>query len=187
MSTENVTCSSPTWSGRRNWRPAWRPTPPTSCAGPTSRLFVDTAASSGGTEVKNLGDGLMVVFATASAGLSCAVTMQQDVDRDNRRSDHHLGLRVGLSGGEATREGDDYFGDAVVEAARLCARAEGGQILASELVRATAGRRSPHGFQALGELELKGLPEPARHGRSRLGAGRRRRFGVPGRSLSRLV
>ncbi|HLM97502.1 MAG TPA: adenylate/guanylate cyclase domain-containing protein [Acidimicrobiales bacterium] len=117
-------------------------------------------ASSGGTEVKNLGDGLMVVFATASAGLSCAVTMQQDVDRDNRRSDHHLGLRVGLSGGEVTKEGDDYFGDAVVEASRLCARAEAGQILASELVRATAGRRSPHGFQALGGLELKGLPEP---------------------------
>ena len=117
-------------------------------------------AGSGGSEVKNLGDGLMVVFATASAALSCAVAMQQAVDFDNREGDHRLGLRVGLSGGEATRELDDYFGDPVIEAARLCARAEGGHILASELVRATAGRRSPLQFRSVGELELKGLPEP---------------------------
>jgi len=117
-------------------------------------------AASGGTEVKNLGDGLMVVFATASSALSCAVAMQQEVDRENRQSGRSLGLRVGLSGGEATREGDDYFGDPVVEAARLCARAVGGQIVASELVRAMAGRRSQLVFRSLGQLELKGLPEP---------------------------
>ena len=46
-------------------------------------------ASSGGTEVKNLGDGLMVVFATASAALACAVRMQQLVDRDNRKASSH--------------------------------------------------------------------------------------------------
>jgi class 3 adenylate cyclase len=40
-------------------------------------------ATSGGTEVKNLGDGLMVVFPVASAALSCAVAMQQVVQRDN--------------------------------------------------------------------------------------------------------
>ena len=39
---------------------------------------------SGGTEVKNLGDGLMVVFVSASAALACAVAMQQGVERDNR-------------------------------------------------------------------------------------------------------
>jgi len=117
-------------------------------------------SSTGGTEVKNLGDGLMVVFATASAALSCAVEMQRAVDWDNRRSGRSLRVRVGLSGGEATREGDDYFGDPVVEAARLCTKAEGGQILASALVRATAGRRSAHPFRPVGELELKGLPDP---------------------------
>jgi len=117
-------------------------------------------ATSGGTEVKNLGDGLMVVFPAASAALVCAVAMQQLVHRDNAGTERPLGIRVGLSSGEATREADDYFGDPVIEAARLCARAEGGQILASDLVRANAGRRSPHTFTSLGELELKGLPEP---------------------------
>src|SRR5580658_5137349 len=111
-------------------------------------------ATSGGTEVKNLGDGLMVVFPIASAALNCAVGMQQIVHRDNTDEERALGLRVGLSSGEATREADDYFGDPVIEAARLCSRAEGGQILASDLVRANAGRRSSHSFTSLGELEL---------------------------------
>jgi len=117
-------------------------------------------AASGGTEVKNLGDGLMVVFPVASAALSCAVAMQQVVDRDNAGAQRPLGLRVGLSAGEVIRETDDYFGDPVIEAARLCARANGGQILAADLVRAMAGRRSPHDFSPLGEVELKGLPGP---------------------------
>ena len=117
-------------------------------------------ASSGGSEVKNLGDGLMVVFPVASAALSCAVAMQQAVHRDNTETERPLGLRVGVSAGEATREAEDYFGDPVIEAARLCARADAGQILISDLVRGNAGRRSSHVFSSLGSLELKGLPEP---------------------------
>ncbi len=73
-------------------------------------------AEAGGTEVKNLGDGLMVVFGSASAALACGVAMQQGVERDNRDQDHSVGLRVGLSGGEVSREEDDFFGDPVVEA-----------------------------------------------------------------------
>ncbi len=123
-------------------------------------LLRRAVASSGGTEVKSLGDGLMVVFRTASAGLACAVEMQQLAEFDGRDSGTAMGLRVGLSGGEVIRDGEDYFGDPVVEAARLCAKAKGGQILASDLVRATAGRRVSHPFVHLGALELKGFPEP---------------------------
>ena len=117
-------------------------------------------AASGGTEVKNLGDGIMVVFPAASSALGCAVAMQQLVHRDNAWAERPLGLRVGLSSGEATKEGDDYFGDPVIEAARLCAKAEAGQILATNVTKVNAGRRSSHAFNALGELELKGLPDP---------------------------
>jgi len=114
----------------------------------------------GGTEVKNLGDGLMVVFSSASAALGCAVAIQQGVERDNRGSEHAIGLRVGLSVGEASNEDGDYFGDPVVEAARLCASCEIGQILATDLVRAMAGRRSRHECRSIGVLTLKGLPDP---------------------------
>ncbi len=117
-------------------------------------------AESGGTEVKNLGDGLMVVFGAASGAFACAVAMQQGIERDNRAREVSVGLRVGLSGGEVTAEDHDYFGDPVIEAARLCARCEGGQILAADVVRAMAGRRSKHECVSVGLLELKGLPDP---------------------------
>ncbi len=114
----------------------------------------------GGTEVKNLGDGVMAVFSSASAALDCAVAVQQGVDQDNRRREHAVGLRVGLSGGEVSREDDDYFGDPVVEAARLCAHCESGKILAADVVRAVAGRRNRHQCPSVGALELRGLPNP---------------------------
>ena len=117
-------------------------------------------AEAGGREVKNLGDGLMVVFSSASAALACAVAMQQGVELANHGADHSVGLRVGISGGEVVTEEDDYFGDPVVEAARLCARCEGGQILAAQIVPAMAGRRTRIECRGLGDLELKGLPEP---------------------------
>ena len=114
----------------------------------------------GGTEVKNLGDGLMVVFNSASAALSCAVAMQQGVNRFSVEHGQVLAIRIGLSSGEATREGEDFFGDPVIEASRLCATCQGGQILVTDLVRLTAGRRSSHSSRSLGPMILKGLSEP---------------------------
>lgn len=116
--------------------------------------------ATGGREIKNLGDGLMVAFTSPSRAVECAVGMQQAIDRHNRRSTTRLQIRVGLSTGEVVQEDSDLFGDPVVEAARLCARATGGQILATSLVQLTLGRRTTQRFSSVGDLELKGLPEP---------------------------
>ena len=51
-------------------------------------------AAAGGTEVKNLGDGLMVTFSSLSRALACAVGMQQAIERHNRRADHPMAIRV---------------------------------------------------------------------------------------------
>jgi class 3 adenylate cyclase/tetratricopeptide (TPR) repeat protein len=123
-------------------------------------LLRQWVARSGGTEVKSLGDGLMAAFPTASGALACAVAMQQSVERDNRMEGRSVGLRVGISAGEATLERGDYYGDSVIEAARLCTQADGGQILVADVVRATAGRRTPYDFISLGNLRLKGLRDP---------------------------
>jgi class 3 adenylate cyclase/tetratricopeptide (TPR) repeat protein len=114
----------------------------------------------GGSEVKNLGDGVMVVFGSASAALACAVTMQQSVDLDNRRQGRSIGLRTGLSAGEVVSDENDYFGDCVVEAARLCALCDAGQVLVADVVRLMAGRRNTHQCRPVGPLELKGLSTP---------------------------
>ena len=138
-------------------------------------ILRQAVAEAGGTEVKNLGDGLMVVFGAASAALSCAVAMQQGIERDNRGREHSVGLRVGLSGGEVSREDDDYFGDPVIEAARLCARCESGQVLAADIVRLTAGRRSRHECRSLGRAHPEGSARSGGDRRGAVGTARRGR------------
>jgi class 3 adenylate cyclase/tetratricopeptide (TPR) repeat protein len=115
---------------------------------------------SGGREVKNLGDGLMVVFDGASQALSCAVMMQQSVEARNRRSAESVAVRIGVSLGEATAQEGDYFGEPVVESARLCAHARGGQIVVDDLIRRLGGAREDDVFHSLGGLRLKGLSRP---------------------------
>ena len=113
-----------------------------------------------GREVKNLGDGLMVVFDSAARSLACAVEMQQAVETRNRRAEEQLGLRIGVSVGDATVEEGDYFGEPVVESASLCAHASGGQIVVNALVRQISASRDGHSFRSLGPLELKGISQP---------------------------
>jgi class 3 adenylate cyclase/tetratricopeptide (TPR) repeat protein len=122
-------------------------------------LLRGAVVAHGGTEVKNLGDGLMVVFPSVRAALAGAVAIQQHVDRYNRGKRQRLEVRVGLSIGDATTDEADYYGQPVVEAARLCQAASGGSILTTELVR-LHGARTGHAFQPLGERCLKGLSEP---------------------------
>ena len=114
----------------------------------------------GGRRVKRLGDGSMAVFPSASAALACAVAMQRATDAGRRRGSHPLRMRVGMGAGDVLVEDGDCSGAPVVEAARLCAVAAGGQILATELVGRLGGRRTSTTVTALGPRELKGLPEP---------------------------
>ncbi len=75
--------------------------------------------------------------------------------------------------GEVSREDDDYFGDPVVEAARLCAQCDSGQILATEGV-STGDRRPPEPPRVpapRGELALKGLAQPIEDSGGAVGAG----------------
>lgn len=113
-----------------------------------------------GREVKTTGDGLLVWFASAVAALDCAVAMQQGMERCRHSPDGGvLGLRVGVAVGDAVNEGEDWFGLPLVEASRLCSHAQEGQILATSVVAAVAGRRGQHRFVPVGDLELKGLDE----------------------------
>ncbi len=111
-----------------------------------------------GSEVKSLGDGLMVVFSSAASAVACAVAMQRAAQCD----DDPVGLRIGIEVGEPVREGADFFGRPVIVAKRLCDAARGGQIIASELVRGLMRSGDAHAFEALGSLALKGLSDPVR-------------------------
>ncbi len=86
--------------------------------------------------------------------------MQQAVEARNRRSGERLEVRIGVSLGDTTIEDGDYFGEAVVESSRLCAIAQGGQIVVNALVSQGARAHDAHRFHPLGDVELKGISTP---------------------------
>jgi len=90
------------------------------------------------------------------------VAMQQAADGEGRGDDGTpLVLRIGLSAGDVAVEDDgDLLGTPVIEAARLCSAARGGQILAAALVPNLAHGRGGFTCDPVGELELKGIPAP---------------------------
>lgn len=110
-----------------------------------------------GTEVKHQGDGFLMTFTSARKAVACAVDIQRAITEDNRKHPKTaVKVRIGLNTGEAVIEGNDIFGEAVHLAARVAAKAQGGQILVSELTKNLVGF-SGFRFQDRGEERLKGL------------------------------
>ena len=72
-----------------------------------------------------------------------------------------LGVYVGLNAGEPIEEDEDLFGTSVDLAARICDRAEAGQILVSNVVRELVAGKG-FLFADTGEQALRGFEDPVR-------------------------
>ena len=113
-----------------------------------------------GWEVKALGDGFMVAFASARKALTCAQEIQRRLGERNRSSPgDEVHVRIGINTGEVILEGGDLFGQAVNAAARIAGRARGGEILVSDVVRRVVGTGPEFPFHDRGRCRLKGFPE----------------------------
>ena len=124
-------------------------------------LVADAVDRAGGVLVKRLGDGALATFPSAADAVAAAVSVQQAVELHCRHApEQAFAVRVGISVGDVTVEIGDVLGTPVVEAARLCAAAVGGEILVAELVRLLARGRGGFVFEPIGELELKGFSDP---------------------------
>jgi class 3 adenylate cyclase len=122
-----------------------------------NRILREQVARHGGHEVKSMGDGFMVAFASAARALSCAVAIQKAFAAYNETAEQPIRVRIGLNTGESIEEAGDYFGTAVTLAARIAARAQGGQILVSEVVRTVGGSLAGVEFHDAGRKQLKGI------------------------------
>jgi class 3 adenylate cyclase/pimeloyl-ACP methyl ester carboxylesterase len=110
----------------------------------------------GGSEIKHTGDGIMASFGSGRRAVDCAVGIQRALaDEDS------VQVRIGLNAGEPVAEEEDLFGTSVQLAARVCAKAEPGQILVSNVVRElTMGKGFL--FADVGDVALKGFEDPVR-------------------------
>ena len=122
----------------------------------------DALKTHGGSEIKHTGDGIMASFPSASLAIECAVAIQKTLAEYNEANpDTPLRVRIGLNAGEPVVEDEDLFGTAVQLAARVCAHAEPGHILASEVVRQLVAGKG-FLFADRGATELRGFEEPVR-------------------------
>jgi class 3 adenylate cyclase/pimeloyl-ACP methyl ester carboxylesterase len=121
----------------------------------------DALKAHSGSETKHTGDGIMASFASASKALEAAVAIQRTFTDHNESAETPIRVRIGLNAGEPVAEDEDLFGTAVQLAARICAHAEPGQILASNVVRELSAGKGIM-FSDRGEVTLRGFEEPVR-------------------------
>jgi adenylate cyclase len=102
--------------------------------------------------VKTIGDEVMVVGSDPSGLVDWAVALQRMVA--DRRPLPRIGIHYGLT---LYRDGD-YYGREVNLAARVAARAAGGEVVVTSAVVQAA---EPHlEFERIGEVRLKGFSDP---------------------------
>jgi class 3 adenylate cyclase len=76
--------------------------------------------------------------------------------RSNETAAEHVKVRMGLHAGEVIKEGEDFFGRNVIMAARVASQANGGEVLASSVLKSLlSGSDVTWGDSRT--VELKGL------------------------------
>lgn len=119
------------------------------------RIVREAAAEFRGFVVKSQGDGYMLAFPSAAEGLRCVLAIR---DRSAPGFEGRaVRVRTGLHCGETLRRDDDFYGRTVVIAARVCALAKGGEILASDLVHGLARGLGTFSFGERRAVTLRGL------------------------------
>ncbi len=122
-----------------------------------NRIVREEVQRHGGYEVELQGDGFLLAFSSARRGVECAVAIQKAFAAYNATSEEPIRVRIGLHTGEVIKEGSGFFGRTVILAARIAARARGGEILVSKLVRELTERDGAATYGPLLDIELKGL------------------------------
>lgn len=126
-------------------------------------LVREIVAAHDGLEVKGQGDGFMVVFTSARMAMRCAVAIQKKLEEYNRgQPELPIIVRIGLNLGEVIAEDDDFFGTAVILAARIASRASGGEILISEVLNNVIAPSGEFAIVPRGSVRLKGFSKPHR-------------------------
>jgi adenylate cyclase len=115
------------------------------------RLVGPVVRSRGGKIVKRLGDGLMLSFPAAEAGVSCALDLVE--------LPSELRLRAGVHAGEAVVTQDDLIGHDVNVTARVAAVAQAGEVLATVAVRDEVGQLRGIEFGRARRKTFKGVGE----------------------------
>jgi TolB-like protein/Tfp pilus assembly protein PilF len=109
-----------------------------------------------GTFLKEIGDGILASFNTATDAVRCAGAIQNQAKKED------IELRIGIHLGDVVFEGDDVWGDGVNVASRLEEIAEAGSIYISGAIYNNVRNKEGIKTEFLGEKALKNVDEPVK-------------------------
>jgi class 3 adenylate cyclase/TolB-like protein/Tfp pilus assembly protein PilF len=107
--------------------------------------------------LKEIGDGILASFNSASDAVYCALEIQQ-----NTQAHSDLSLRIGVHIGDVVFEGEDVFGDGVNIASRIQESAPVGGVLVSEAVQKNVSNKKGIVAEYFEEKQLRGVQEPVK-------------------------
>src|SRR5213078_1273605 len=119
--------------------------------------FIDSVADTlpeGARVVKTIGDEVMVVAQDAAALVDWAVGFSR------LYAEERPAPRIGINAGPVLYRDGDYFGREVNLAARVVARARGGEVLVTGQVLDELRERGHLKIDNIGQVKLKGFTEP---------------------------
>ena len=130
------------------------------------RLVRAALAAHGGREVDTQGDAFFAAFGTAKQAVLCALDIQRALAAHSWPGGAQVRVRIGIHTGQAVPAEGAYTGLAVHRAARICAAADGGQVLVSQATQTLIEdeEEGEPGFTLVdvGEHRLKDLDRPGR-------------------------
>jgi len=114
-----------------------------------------------GKEIKHTGDGIMASFASGSEAIRATIDIQKDIlEHIKEDPEFPLKVRIGLNTGELIMEENDLFGTTVQLSARICDKADAGEIFVSGATKAICQGSNEFFFTEHSQVELKGFKEP---------------------------
>jgi class 3 adenylate cyclase/pimeloyl-ACP methyl ester carboxylesterase len=110
------------------------------------------------------GDAVLAMFEAVVDALSCASTIQTELEERNADlpDGRRLQFRIGVNLGDVIEDRGDIYGDGVNIAARLESLAEPGGICVSESVYDAVSNSLPFSYEFMGEQEVKNIKKPVR-------------------------
>jgi adenylate cyclase len=112
--------------------------------------------ASGGTEVKTIGDAVMLTVPEPGAAVLLGLRITHELIRGHGSP----AVRVGLHHGSAIERGGDYFGAAVNLAARVSAEAGSGEVLLTAQTAALAPDLEGVVYEPRGRRALRNVRDP---------------------------
>jgi adenylate cyclase len=115
-----------------------------------------------GREVKTMGDGFLIEFASAVDAVQCATSIQKALHESNQATpiDEQVVLRIGIHVGEVVHMDADVYGDAVNVASRMESLAKPGEIYVTQQVYDNIKNKSPVKVDYVGKRNLKNIETP---------------------------